>query len=91
MLFWVVPKHITELPKIKSKRTDYLCGMARPKTVSADEPRGQRVSPVVWSSIEEKRFWQAHAKRRGVSLAALIKMLLTEDYEKHAPPAPAAS
>ncbi len=60
--------------------------MARPKTVSADEPRGTRVTPVVWPSVSEKQFWQAHAKRRGTSLAALIKLLLTEDHEKHPGP-----
>jgi len=87
-MFRVVPKHITELPEISYRTCCYLCEMARPKTVADDEPRGKRVTPVVWPSIAEKEFWQAHAKRRGASLAGLIKLLLTEDYETHPPKEP---
>lgn len=63
--------------------------MARPKTVSSEEPRGRRVTPVVWLSIAEKQEWQAHAKRRGLSLAGLIKHLLATD--RAVPPATPAT
>ena len=62
--------------------------MARPKTVAVNEPRGKRVSPVVWESIAEKQTMQAHAKRRGTTLAGLLKMLLAADVAAH--PAPGA-
>lgn len=64
----------------------YLCGMGRPKTTS--ESQSQRTVAITYASVEEKQFWQAHAKRRGTSLAALIKILLTEDYEAHPGPPP---
>lgn len=56
--------------------------MARPKTVSEAEPRGQRVVPVVFFSIAEKRAWQEHAKKRGMTLAGLIKSLLAADLSR---------
>lgn len=61
--------------------------MARPVTTS--EPQSKRSMQVTFASVEEKAFWQAHAKRRGASLAGLIKLLLTEDFEAHPPKEPA--
>ena len=59
--------------------------MARPKTVADNEPRGKRVTPVVWKSIAEKGEMQAHAKRRGATLAGLLKMLLAADVAAKGP------
>ena len=51
--------------------------MARPKT--ATEPQGTRVAPVTFKSVADKQAAQAHAHRRGNSLAGLLKMLLAAD------------
>ena len=51
--------------------------MPRPKT--ATEPQGQRVAPVTFNSVAEKRAAQAHATRKGQSLAGLLKLLLAAD------------
>ena len=60
--------------------------MPRPKT--ATEPQGKRVAPVTFNSVAEKRAAQAHATRKGQSLAGLLKLLLAADMAAHpAPPA----
>ena len=51
--------------------------MGRPITTT--EPQSQRSTPVTWESVSEKKTMQAHAKRRGNSLAGLLKMLLASD------------
>lgn len=51
--------------------------MARPITTS--EPQSKRSIQVTFSTVAEKSEMQAHAKRRGASLAGLLKMLLAAD------------
>lgn len=55
--------------------------MARPTTTT--EPQSKRSIQVTFGTIAEKAEMQAHAKRRGASLAGLLKMLLAADVQAH--------
>jgi copper oxidase (laccase) domain-containing protein len=55
----------------------YFWGMGRPAT--ATEKRTSRVVPVTFASVAEKQAAQAHAGRKGQSLAGLLKLLLAAD------------
>ena len=51
--------------------------------------RNARAYTFTFDTEEEKALYQAHAKRRGLTLAGLIKSLLAEDRAK-LPPAPSS-
>lgn len=63
--------------QISCKTFCYLCSMARPVTTT--EKRTERVVPVTFASIAEKKAAQAHAASKGQTLAGLLKLLLAAD------------
>lgn len=87
----MISEYVNTTPKIVCKQFAYVCGMGRPKLTSDDEPRQKRTVPITFTTVAEKTEMQAHAKRRGLTLAGLIKHLLTEDVRHHggSPPPPA--
>lgn len=61
--------------------------MARPKSTA--EPRNQRIVNVLFPSRQEMLDAQAHAKRRGLTLAGLVRSLVKSDISLHGPLPPA--
>lgn len=57
--------------------------MARP--ISTSEAQSKRTVSVTFASTVEKAAMQAHAKRRGTTLAGLLKMLLAADVAAKGP------
>ena len=60
--------------------------MGRPITTT--EPQSKRSVQITFGTVAEKGQMQAHAKRRGASLAGLLKMLLAADLATHPAPTP---
>ncbi|OGX84118.1 hypothetical protein BEN47_16710 [Hymenobacter lapidarius] len=61
--------------------------MARP--VTSSEAQSKRTASVTFATLAEKQAAQAHAARKGQSLAGLLKLLLAADVA--ATPGPAAA
>lgn len=51
--------------------------MARPTTTT--EKRTERIVPVTFATVEAKKAAQAHAAKKGQTLAGLLKLLLAAD------------
>lgn len=64
-------------PQISCELFRYFCGMARPTTTT--EKRTERIVPVTFATVEAKKAAQAHATKKGQTLAGLLKLLLAAD------------